>query len=247
MFLSVVIPCYNEASRGSGDTSLESRLERILSHFSQYNYELHFVDDGSTDNSIREILDFISRHEVTNWSVIKSDKNHGKGHAIRTGIDVAVGDYCLIMDADLSTSLSRLDSCLKDLEPNTCIIGTRYADDSIIVNKRKFSRRVISKISRILIQSAFGLGVSDTQCGFKVFPMKALQKSTSYIATGWLYDIELLMCMKYQGVVIKEFPVLWDNMENESTLQPVKAILKSFDDLFDLLFCKSAIKSRYGK
>lgn len=247
MFLSVIIPCYNEASRGSGDTSLESRLEQILSHFSQYSYELHFIDDGSTDNSIREILDFINKHGITNWAVVRSDKNHGKGHAIHTGIQIANGDYCLIMDADLSTSLSRLNLCLKDLEPNTCIIGTRYSDKSVIVNKRKFSRRFISKISRILIQSAFGLGVSDTQCGFKVFPMKALHNSTSYVATGWLYDIELLMCMKYQGVVIKEFPVLWDNMENESTLQPVKAVLKSLDDLFALLSYKKSIKLRYIK
>lgn len=245
MFLSVIIPCYNEASRGSGDTSLESRLEQIFSYFSKYSYELHFIDDGSTDNSIREISDFINRHGITNWAVVRSDKNHGKGHAIHTGIQIANGDYCLIMDADLSTSLTRLHLCLKDLDSNTCIIGTRYSDKSVIVNKRKFSRRFISKISRILIQSAFGLGVSDTQCGFKVFPMKALHNSTSYVATGWLYDIELLMCMKYQGVAIKEFPVLWDNMENESTLQPVRAVLKSLDDLFALLSYKKSIKLRY--
>jgi len=53
--------------------------------------------------------------------------------------------------------------------------------------------------------------------------------------------------VKYQGVVIKEFPVLWDNMENESTLQPVKAVLKSLDDLFALLSYKKSIKLRYIK
>lgn len=245
MFLSVIIPCYNEASRGSGEKSLESRLEQILSYFKKYDYELHFIDDGSTDDSIREILNFINIHGVTNWGIIRSDKNYGKGHAIHSGVQIAHGDYCLIMDADLSTSLTRLDMCIKELESNTCIIGTRYADTSVIVNKRKFSRRVISKISRILIQLAFELDVSDTQCGFKVFPMKALHNSTSYVATGWLYDIELLMCMKYQGVVIKEFPVFWDNMENESTLQPVKAVLKSLNDLFALLAYKKSIKLKY--
>lgn len=245
MFLSVIIPCYNEASRGSNETSLLSRLSEINEYFKDYKYELLFVDDGSTDNSVREILDFINENELSNWSVVSSSKNYGKGHAIHSGIQLARGDYCLIMDADLSTSLTRLKLCLSKLEENTCIIGTRYAEGSVIVNKRKFSRRVISKISRILIQLAFGLGVTDTQCGFKVFPMKALKNSTSYVATGWLYDIELLMCMKYQGVVIKEFPVLWDNMENESTLQPVRAVMSSLDDLFALLSYRKSIRLKY--
>lgn len=245
MFLSVIIPCYNEASRGSGEKSLESRLMQILQYFAKYNYELHFIDDGSTDNSIRVILDFVNEHGISNWSVVRSDTNHGKGHAIHSGIQLAHGDYCLIMDADLSTSLTRLDMCIQELEKNTCIIGTRYADTSVVINKRKLSRRVISKISRILIQLAFGLGVTDTQCGFKVFPMKALKNSTSYVATGWLYDIELLMCMKHQEVVIKEFPVLWDNMENESTLQPVRAVMSSLDDLFALLSYRKSIRLKY--
>lgn len=247
MFLSVIIPCYNEASRGSNETSLSSRLSEINEYFKDYKYELHFVDDGSTDNSIREILDFINENEIENWSVISSSKNYGKGHAIYSGIQLAHGDYCLIMDADLSTSLTRLKLCLSKLEENTCIIGTRYADGSVIVNKRKFSRRVISRLSRILIQWAFGLGVSDTQCGFKVFPMEALKQCSSYVANGWLYDIELLLCMKYQGVVIKEFPVLWCNMENESTLQPIKAVLRSLNDLSTLLANRKSIKLRYIK
>lgn len=232
MFLSIVIPCYNEASRGS----LEDRLDSIRLAFCSEDYEVIIVDDCSKDNSYKVISDYIKRNNLSDWSVVTSEKNGGKGVALRKGFALAGGSYTLMMDADLSVDLKVVPSLLESVRKDVCIIGNRYLDDSKIVNNRSFLRKLLSKIARWLIGASFKLGVSDTQCGFKLFPTDKLKRCTSYVGDGWLYDVELLYCMRVQGVSIKELPVRWVNMEKESTLKPLQA---GFDCLMDLVLLHS--------
>lgn len=238
MLLSVVMPCYNEASRGD----FFKRLDLVRKYASEY--EVILVDDGSWDSSAYAFRHFVDMHGLTNWRVVSYENNKGKGYAVKVGVDEAVGDYILIMDADLSVHPKNITKVVEIVNDRTCCIASRYRRGSCIVNRRSFSRRALSWCSRVAVKLLFGLKVTDTQCGFKIFPSDELKHSTIYTAGGWLYDVELLLNMKAMGVDIIELPVRWENMEGESTLKPLKAAVSSLSDLFCLLRNKRKIFRR---
>ena len=227
MKISVIVPCYNEASRGVGTKhSLLHRLEEIHKFTSFLDVDVIFVDDGSTDGTFDLIFEYIENHRGICWSITRHTINKGKGAAIITGIRCAEGDYIAIMDADLSCSPKYLVDVIDKLSYDTCYIASRYLPESKITNKRSVSRRFVSKCARQMLTRLFGLSVSDTQCGFKVFPANILKLYKDvFIDSKWLF------AMKENGISFKEFPVVWRNMERESTLRLTKALFGVLNDL----------------
>ena len=91
--LSVIVPVYNERN-----TVVEVlRRMRAVELPDGIDREIIVVDDGSTDGT-RDVLNQLSDSTVR---IILHEHNRGKGAAVRTGIEVASGDYVLIQDADL--------------------------------------------------------------------------------------------------------------------------------------------------
>jgi glycosyltransferase involved in cell wall biosynthesis len=95
MKISVVIPCYNEAENID---ALHGRLAEVLAR-TEYDYELLFVNDGSSD----ETLTAIQRLQSLDPSVVYIDlsRNFGKEIALTAGLDHSTGDAVIVIDADL--------------------------------------------------------------------------------------------------------------------------------------------------
>ena len=93
--LSVVVPCFNES------LNIENTFERIKKNIEKItkNYEIIFVDDGSTDGSI-DILEKIARVDE-NLKILQFSKNFGHQNAIFAGIEFSSGDGIFLIDADL--------------------------------------------------------------------------------------------------------------------------------------------------
>lgn len=246
--LTVVMPCYNEASRGSGDTSFENRLFMMMKHLESIDYRVIMSDDGSTDNSVAVFRKFVEdNHLESRWCCIEAEKNGGKGRAVLKGILACQTDYILLLDADMSVEPYRVVQLIHGIRPGECYIGTRYANGAQIVNERTPLRKFVSWCCVTLVNMLFGLGVSDSQCGFKLMPAKSCMELTSYAVDSWIFDVEILYNLKAQGVVIKEAPVRWCNMERESTVKALSAIIPSTKALFTLFSKKSAIKALYRR
>ncbi len=95
MKLSIVVPCYNEGlSLNEFYSSLSSALKD-----NKISYELIMVDDGSTDDTYKKLLDLNKLDK--NVKVISFSKNFGKEQAMYAGLLDATGNYTAIMDADL--------------------------------------------------------------------------------------------------------------------------------------------------
>ena len=96
MKLSLVVPCYNESE------NVCVLQEAIIDTFStcDYDYEIVFVDDGSTDDTYAK-LDTIHQAQACPVKVLRFSRNFGKEAAIYAGISHADGDYICLIDADM--------------------------------------------------------------------------------------------------------------------------------------------------
>ena len=94
--VTILVPCYNEEKCIH---MLYSKLVSIISLHEQYNWELLFVNDGSTDNTL-SVIEGLNAGDPR-VAYIDLSRNFGKENAMLAGFDYASGDCMIIMDADL--------------------------------------------------------------------------------------------------------------------------------------------------
>ena len=94
--VSLIIPCFNEAD---GLPEFDKEINRMMSGLSDYCFEIIYVDDGSTDNTLQTIRKFSEEQEAVKY--ISFSRNFGKEAAMYAGFCNATGDYVAVMDADL--------------------------------------------------------------------------------------------------------------------------------------------------
>lgn len=172
----------------------------------ELDYELIIVDDGSTD-STREEAEKIksSRLKVVGYST-----NKGKGHAILYGLKYADGALVTFLDADLDLDPRQIDVFMEYME--------KYKADVVIGSKRHSStkiqyypqsRRFFSVAYNILLKAIFGLSISDTQAGFKLFKRKVLEDVAPKLRVKrYAFDVEILAYANRSGYKIVEAPLV---------------------------------------
>lgn len=109
--VSLIIPCFNEAD---GLPEFDKEINRMMSGLSDYCFEIIYVDDGSTDNTLQTIRKFNKEQEAVKY--ISFSRNFGKEAAMYAGFCNATGDYVAVMDADLQDPPALLPDMLKILE-----------------------------------------------------------------------------------------------------------------------------------
>jgi len=179
----------------------------------EFQYELLFSDDGSSDGCGKIVEDTVKSLNLSNGcvKVVRSVKNFGKGHAVRLAVGEATGDIILYTDCDLAYGTDVITEAFlmcsaKDFSGDI-LIGSRnltadgYEGYSLI-------RKIASKCYIKLICAAAGFKLTDSQCGFKAFRRDCAKKLFSLAEIdGWAFDLELLMLAQKFGYKIKEFPV----------------------------------------
>ena len=201
--LSIVIPAYNEEQR------LPATLERMAQFLSTqpWRTELIVVDDGSTDQTVA--LCHRLAASLPQLRVIETSPNHGKGHAVRTGMLAAKGEIIVMFDADSSTPATELPKLLAQLETAPIAIGSRYIKGAEVAD-RPWWRQGWSRLCNFFIQQTLVPGVRDTQCGCKAFT-NAAAKDLFARATvnGWAFDLEVLALANRRGYRVVEVPIKW--------------------------------------
>lgn len=229
MFLSVIIPAYNEEKR------LPRTLETVLDFLKRkkFRFEVIIVDDGSQDGTKKSLSPYRHKSEL---KLISYEKNQGKGYAVQQGVKEAKGELILFLDADHATPIEELDRFLPFIEQCEVVIGSRYIKGSNIQRKQPLARRIIGRLGNLFIQVLFLPKIKDTQCGFKLFhadAAKFLFKNLQIKRFG--FDIEILYKARKKGYTIHEVPVSWLHM-GESRLRPLRDSLRTLMDLLVLRF-----------
>lgn len=211
MYLSVVIPAYNEGER------IERTIKSIDEYLSRqnYEYEILVVSDGSNDNTVDLVYGLES--SVRGLRLIDNKENHGKGYVVKQGMLEAKGELRLFTDADNSTSIDHLDQFIPQVSGDySIIIGSiGVAGHKVASGSEPAWRRILGKLGNLFIQIMAVPGIYDTQRGFKLFTADAANKIFPQLTiTRWGFDIEVLALARKFKYKIKELPVDWKNDPN---------------------------------
>ncbi len=195
--LTIVFPCFNEAERLP--RTLTTYLARLPADPRQV--ELLVVDDGSTDHTLT-VADQVATTDQR-VRVIRTQPNHGKGFAVRTGMLAAEGDLIVFTDADGSYGPDDVSRIVEALAHAPVAIGARHPDDTG-PTVRQLASRVFNLAMRLLL----GLPFSDTQCGLKGFRRDAAEALFRRARVdGFAFDAEALLVARRLAIEVVEVPV----------------------------------------
>ena len=147
--ISIVVPCYNE------EESLPlfyEEMSKVMDEMSQNDFELIFVNDGSRDNTLKEIKELRAKDKRVRY--ISFSRNFGKEAAMKAGLDYSTGDYVTLMDADLQDPPKMLPEMLNILEKEhyDCVGTRRVTRKGEPVIRSFFARKfykIINKMSKV--------------------------------------------------------------------------------------------------
>lgn len=211
MYLSVIIPAYNEEKR------IDSTLKLIDEYLRRqnYDYEILVVSDGSKDGTAGFVKNLET--EIRGLRLVDNEENHGKGYVVRQGMLEARGNLRLFTDADNSTSIDHLDKFIPYInEGYSVVIGSiGISGHKVAFGSEPGWRRILGKLGNLFIQIMAVPGIMDTQRGFKLFTADAVSKIFPKLTIArWGFDIEVLALARKFGYKIKEVPVDWKNDPN---------------------------------
>lgn len=238
-YLSVIIPSYNEM-KNIGRGVVQSVIEYLKT--TEYEWEVIFTDDGSTDGTVEFLESFIDKQPGKIASRLKVLKNPhaGKGPTVQSGMLAAAGEWRLFTDFDQSTPLKEVELLLHFTSTHQVIIGSREIAGAHRT-KEPLYRHVMGKGFNIFTQLLAIPGIMDTQCGFKLFSATATEaifsklyvygrKETRKDAFTGAFDVEALFLARKYGFQIKEVPIFWQHNETDR-VSPVKDSSRMIRDI----------------
>jgi dolichyl-phosphate beta-glucosyltransferase len=210
---AIIIPCYNEEKR--------IQQELVAQLISATTVNVYLTNDGSTDGTA-EVLDAIAQSIPERCFVINYAKNRGKANTIFEAANylLAKEGYTHIgyFDADFSTPVEEVVRMLNRLnrKPDKFLIGSRIKLLNNDIN-RKVYRHIIGRIIITIVNIKLKLGIYDTQCGAKLFPVEIAKVAFSQsFRTSWLFDIEIFLRLQQHGLLKlgEEFPLrVWNDVD----------------------------------
>lgn len=230
MYLSIIIPAYNEESR-IGDTLC--KIGRFLTD-KDYAVEVILVDDGSIDKTV-EVAESSRLFKESKLKILRNKANKGKGFSVKNGIINSSGEFILLSDADLSTPIEEVDKLFGFIDNGyDIVIGSRALKDSEVKVHQPWYRETMGKVFNFLIKIFLIDKFHDTQCGFKLFKNSAVKAIVPDMQiNGFSFDVEMLYVAAKKGYRIKEAPVIWLNSP-KSRVNPLTDSTRMFFDLIKI-------------
>ncbi|MDP2984542.1 MAG: glycosyltransferase family 2 protein [Candidatus Latescibacter sp.] len=218
--ISVVIPLYNERE------SLEELHGEIVASLApmQEDYEIVFVDDGSTDGSF-EILSRL-RNQDSRVKVIRFLANSGKAAALQAGFDAAEGEFIITMDADLQDDPSEFPALIAALNGGLDLVSGWKKDRC-----DPLSKTAPSKFYNMVVRYFSKLKLHDFNCGLKAYRREVVQSFRVY---GELHRY-IPVLAKFNGFRVGEIPVCHHPRKYGSSKYGMKRFIAGFLDLLTVI------------
>jgi glycosyltransferase involved in cell wall biosynthesis len=237
--LSIIIPAYNE------EKNIYRTIDNIVCCHDEleYDYEVIVIVDGATDKTEEEA----KRHHSKKIKVFAYSKNHGKGYAIKLGTTKALGEIVTFTDAGGDFHPKQFDKFIKVMEAFDAdlVIGSKRHPASRVNYPLK--RRIFSWVYHKLVDTIFGLHVTDTQTGLKVIKASVAKKIMPRILVKqYAFDLEMLVAAKQLGYTrIFEAPVELNFNDATSGVSSSAIFRMAWDTL--AVFYRAKILNYYRK
>lgn len=148
--ISIIVPCYNEEA---AIPLFYREFSKVMNKMKQVKFELLFINDGSIDNTLKEIKKLAKPNKEIKY--ISFSRNFGKEAAMMAGLDYVTGDFVAIMDVDLQDPPSKIEEMYKIIKNNPdidCVgLKTNSHDDYGFIRKifTNLFYKIISKMSKV--------------------------------------------------------------------------------------------------
>lgn len=225
--VSIVIPLFDEEANIE---KLYGQLKTVLQDLDK-EYELIFIDDGSTDNSFSILQDFHEKDKTV--KVVQFRRNFGKSAALSVGFKYAKGKIVVTMDADLQDDPREIANFIKKLDEGYDIVsGWRFE------RKDSFSKTLPSKLFNYLTSLLTGIKIHDFNCGFKVCRKEVVENINIY---GELHRY-IPVLAHWKGYKVGEIKVRHHPRGGGSSKYGLGRLFRGITDLLTVMFL-----TRYAK
>ncbi len=219
--VSVLIPLYNE------EESLKPLLVEIKEALKQISidYEIFFIDDGSTDNSLAIIKEFAKTNPKIRFISLR--KNYGKSAALQLGFKAVTGDAVITMDADLQDDPAEIPNLLGKLDEGYDLVSgwKKVRHDPFI---KKHSSKFFNYMTRLMS----GIKIHDFNCGLKGYRKETVKNIDLY---GELHRY-IPVLAGWKGFKVTETVVRHHPRKYGVTKFGISRFFKGFIDLISVTF-----------
>jgi glycosyltransferase involved in cell wall biosynthesis len=218
--ISIVIPIYNE------EANIAKLAESILETLSGMKYEVLFINDGSTDNSEKEIKTINKKY--AHIKLITLRRNYGQTAAMQAGFDNAQGEIIIPMDGDLQNDPKDIPKLIKKLDEGYDVVSG-WRKDRL---DKKFTRILPSKIANNLISRISGIHLHDYGCTLKAYRKEILNDIKLY---GEMHRF-IPIYASWEGAKVTEIPVMHHARQAGTSKYGLSRIPKVILDLLVIRF-----------
>lgn len=190
--IAVLIPTYNNAGT----------VEQVIADVMRYAADVLVVNDGSNDDTATIL------HNIPNISVISYHRNRGKGYALRMGL-LALRErgfrYVISMDSDGQHFAEDIPVFVQLVEhaPETLAVGARNLKAENMPGHNTFA----NKFSNFWFRLETGVRMTDTQSGFRLYPLQQLGRLCCCYTNRYEFEYEVLVYASWRGVKVCNVPV----------------------------------------
>ena len=164
--ISIVVPVYNEVD------NIEPLSHAIIKTMQGRNYEVVFVDDGSTDGSTQKLREWCAQR--TNFRTVHFKKNAGQTAAMDAGFRHAAGKYVVSMDADMQNDPADIPKLIEKLNTFDMVCGWRQKRND------PWIKRISSKVANYIRNKLSKEDIRDTGCSLKAYRRDCLDHIKLY-------------------------------------------------------------------
>lgn len=187
----VVMPTYNNAGT----------IAQVIADVKNYSDDVIVVNDGSTDETAAILS------SIKDIKVIDYPKNKGKGYALKLGLAKAYEwgyRYAITIDSDGQHYADDIPVFIDKIEekPDSLLIGARNLTADNMPSKNTFA----NKFSNFWYKVETGEKLSDTQSGFRLYPLDKLQK-IHFLTRRYEFEVEIIVRAAWRGVNVENVPI----------------------------------------
>lgn len=194
MAISCVIPTLNE------EENVSLLTKRIHEAFSScgIDYEIIFVDDNSSDNTVQEIEKLFGKYPII---LHKKQGTPGKAYSLLEGFQRARNELICMIDGDLQYPPEAIPSMIGKINEGADVVIAERNEREI-----RFSRKLLSKGFRIIFARLLHGLSYDVQSGLKVFKKEVLS-NMRLDPSPWTFDLDFILQAKNAGCTIESYPI----------------------------------------